>query len=242
MKNQRLYWIDPTSPPTSFPGVEAALKEPDGLLAVGGDLSTERLLCAYERGIFPWYVEGQPILWWSPDPRCVLDPTRFHLSRRLARDVRRSSLIATSNRAFEQVMRACAEPREYQDGTWITEDMIDAYLRLHAEGWAHSIEIWDDERLVGGIYGVAIDRIFFGESMFSRQTNASKIAFFALCRWGLSSGIELIDCQVESPHLLTLGATTLPRMAFMTELHELCSARTPLKGLPAEPVPVSNLL
>ncbi len=242
MKNQRLYWIDPTSPPTSFPGIEAALKEPDGLLAVGGDLHSERLLCAYERGIFPWYVEGQPILWWSPDPRCVLIPGQFHLSRRLARDIRRSALSTTANSAFERVIRACAEPREHQDGTWITKDMMDAYCRLHDEGWAHSIEVWHDDRLVGGIYGVAIDRVFFGESMFSRETNASKIAFLALCKWGSERGIRLVDCQVESPHLLTLGATTLPRNEFATRLRELCSSRTPMAGLPAGPVAVSNLL
>ncbi|MDJ0918204.1 MAG: leucyl/phenylalanyl-tRNA--protein transferase [Woeseiaceae bacterium] len=242
MKNQRLYWIDPTSPPTSFPGIESALREPDGLLAVGGDLNSERLLCAYERGIFPWYVEGQPILWWSPDPRCVLIPERFHVSRRLARDIRRSALSVTANTAFEAVIRACAEPREHQDGTWITADMLDAYCRLHDEGWAHSVEVWLGDRLVGGIYGVAIDRVFFGESMFSRETNASKIAFYAVCRWGLERGIRLVDCQVESPHLLTLGARTMPRNEFAMRLRELCTSRTPLGGLPVEPVAANNLL
>ena len=242
MKNQRLYWIDPSSPPTAFPGLEAALDEPEGLLAVGGDLSSERLLTAYERGIFPWYVDGQPILWWSPNPRCVLDPDRFHVSRRLARDLRRSPWTVTANRAFGDVIAACAEPRESQDGTWITDDMIDAYRRLHDEGWAHSVEVWNDERLVGGIYGIAIDRMFFGESMFSRETNASKAAFLALCRWGMDRGIELVDCQVESPHLLTLGATTLPRREFASVLRELCSARKPLTGLPSAPVQVAGLL
>lgn len=241
MKNQRLYWIDPSSPPTSFPGLESALKEPEGLLAVGGDLSSERLLTAYERGIFPWYVDGQPILWWSPDPRCVLYPQCFHLSRRLARDVRRSTLTVTANRAFDDVIAACAEPREFQDGTWITNDIMAAYRRLHDEGWAHSVEVWNDDRLVGGIYGLAIDRVFFGESMFSRETNASKIAFYALCHWITERGIELVDCQVESPHLLTLGAETLPRREFAATLRRLCSSRKPLVTLPSSVVRVSEL-
>ena len=242
MKNQRLYWIDPSSPPTSFPGLESALKEPEGLLAVGGDLSSERLLTAYGRGIFPWYVDGQPILWWSPDPRCVLDPRRFHLSRRLARDIRRSPLTVTANQAFDDVIAACAEPREFQEGTWITDDMMEAYRRLHNEGWAHSVEVWNDGRLVGGIYGVSIDRLFFGESMFSRETNASKIAFFALCQWVVERNVDLIDCQVESPHLLTLGAVTMPRREFSATLGRLCASREPLKALPTAAVQVCRLL
>ena len=242
MKNQRLHWIDPSSPPDAFPPVEIALSDPDGLLAVGGDLGSERLLSAYERGIFPWFVDGQPILWWSPDPRCVLYPQEFHASRSLKRAIRRSTFTVTRNLAFRDVILACAEPRPYQQGTWITQDMLDAYTRLHAEGWAHSVEIHDGDELVGGIYGLAIGRVFFGESMFSRRTNASKMAFLGLCNELTKRDFELVDCQVESPHLVTLGARMIPRRGFSRVLGRACHTRTPMSGFSAGETAVAALL
>lgn len=242
MKNQRLSWLDPDSQPDAFPDVEAAMREPNGLLAVGGDLCSERILAAYMRGIFPWYVEGQPILWWSPDPRCVLAPSEFRVSRRLARELRKSTWSVTFNKAFTNVIEACAEPREHQDGTWITGDIARAFTRLSEEGWAHSVEVWDGERLVGGIYGLAIDRVFFGESMFTRQTNGSKVAFLALCRELERRSFELVDCQVESPHLLTLGARLMPRRQFSRVLQHSCKMRWPLTDLPASATTAADLI
>ena len=176
MTNSRVEWLGPQAAAHSFPDVETALREPDGLLAAGGDLGTERMLCAYASGIFPWYEEGQPILWWSPDPRCVLRPNEIHVSRRLQQYLRKSSFALSFNQAFPDVIRACAESRPSQDGTWITPDMILAFENLHSEGWAHSVEIWDKTDLVGGLYGMSIGRVFFGESMFSRKDNTSKFA------------------------------------------------------------------
>ena len=163
----RIVWISPHDPPDSFPDVELALREPDGLLAAGGDLSTPRLLEAYRRGIFPWFDDGQPILWWAPDPRCVLFPDQFHLSRRAVRDMRRSSAEVRFNTAFDEVIAGCAEPRAGQAGTWITPEMRAAYNNLHDEGWAHSVEVWNEESMIGGMYGVAIGRVFFGPVMWS---------------------------------------------------------------------------
>ncbi|HZD54501.1 MAG TPA: leucyl/phenylalanyl-tRNA--protein transferase, partial [Woeseiaceae bacterium] len=174
MTAPQIKWISRGDTPGAFPDIHSALAVPNGLLAAGGDLSSERLLCAYERTIFPWYDRGQPILWWSPDPRCVLRPEAFHVSRRLRRSLRKSALTITFNAGFERVIRACGEPRHGQAGTWITAEMIEAFCRLHDTGWAHSVEVWLDRRLVGGIYGLAIGRAFFGESMFSRVTDASK--------------------------------------------------------------------
>ena len=172
--NNRIAWISANDPPDTFPDIGRAMREPDGLLAAGGDLSAARLLTAYRLGIFPWFDEGQPILWWSPDPRCVLLPGEFHASRRLRRELRRSGAEIRFNTSFDEVIARCADPRPGQYGTWITREMIAAYTRLHADGWAHSIEVWQRDALIGGLYGLAIGRVFFGESMFSLQSNASK--------------------------------------------------------------------
>lgn len=241
MAANRIAWLSPTDPPSAFPHIDSALREPEGLLAAGGDLSASRLLHAYRNGIFPWYEEGQPLLWWSPDPRCVLFPDEFHVSRRLRRDVAASSAIVTFNRCFGDVIRGCAEPRPAQLGTWITAEMIDAYVELHELGWAHSIEILQDDTLVGGMYGLVIGRIFFGESMFSRTPNSSKFALLALVRNATRVGFPLIDCQVVSPHLRTLGARTIPRPEFATILDEACEPPSKFENWPENPVPVSEL-
>ncbi|MGH8280243.1 MAG: leucyl/phenylalanyl-tRNA--protein transferase [Gammaproteobacteria bacterium] len=216
----KLYWIEPGSAAGNFPPVEHALQEPDGLLAVGGDLSPARLLAAYRQGIFPWYSDPQPILWWSPDPRCVLFPGRLHLSHSLGKCLRRGNYRVNFDRAFAAVIAACAAPRHNQPegGTWITPEMQAAYLELHRLGHAHSVEVCVDGELAGGLYGIAIGRAFFGESMFSRCDNASKIALVFLARQLVAWGYELIDCQVHSPHLARLGAELLPRVDFMRTL------------------------
>ncbi|NIV18565.1 MAG: leucyl/phenylalanyl-tRNA--protein transferase [Woeseiaceae bacterium] len=242
MSNSRVIWLSPTDAPDAFPDVELALREPNGLLAAGGDLGSPRLLAAYRSGIFPWYEKGQPILWWSPDPRCVLRPEELHMSRRLAKQIRNSSLTVRFNSAFAAVIRACAGPRRYQSGTWITDDMKAAYLALHDQGWAHSIEIWDAERLIGGLYGLCIGRVFFGESMFSAEPNASKMALAALARQMIDRQMALIDCQVVSPHLTTLGATLMPRARFTQVLRDACNPATPCSDWPSEPVAVTELL
>ncbi len=215
-------WLAVTDAPDAFPPPGEALTEPNGLLAMGGDLSPQRLLAAYTRGIFPWYELGQPILWWSPDPRAVLWPENLHVSRRLQRTRRRSSLSLTCDQAFTTVVQCCAEPRRYAESTWITGEMSDAYNALHRLGWAHSFEAWQDHELVGGLYGVAIGRVFFGESMFSRSTNASKIALITAVNYLRTRDFALLDCQIWSSHLQTLGATTLPRTDFLQQLDELC--------------------
>ena len=238
----RITWLRPEDPPEAFPAVENAFREPDGLLAAGGDLSEARLIYAYRHGIFPWYDEGQPILWWSPDPRCVIEPAELRISRRNQRAIRRAGFEVTFNRSFAEVIAACAEPRIDQLGTWITPAMTQAYCRLHDAGWAHSVEIWRDNRLVGGMYGIASGQVFFGESMFSRETNASKAAIAVLCRHMVRSGLELLDCQVVSPHLLSLGARNIPRLEFCKRLSTLCVAETP-HSLPArEKRPVADIL
>lgn len=221
----RLNWLSRHDPPDAFPDPEFALRDPDGLLAAGGDLSVARLLAAYERGIFPWYEEGQPVLWWSPDPRTVLRPGALHVSRSLRRSLRRAGFAVTWNLAFRRVMEACAEPRPGQSGTWITPAMERAFMELHEEGWAHSVEIWRGDELVGGLYGLAIGRVFFGESMFSRATDASKTAMVALDTELRRHDFALLDCQVVSPHLLSMGAETLPRHEFLALLRRHCSSR-----------------
>jgi leucyl/phenylalanyl-tRNA--protein transferase len=226
VKSPNITWISSDDPPEAFPEIESAFDIPDGLLAAGGDLSPERLLYAYQHGIFPWYDSGQPILWWSPDPRCVLRPHEFHASKRLRRSLSRSKLEVSFNQAFSAVIAACAEDRIGQQGTWITDDMADAYSRLHQQGWAHSIEIWQENRLVGGLYGLAIGRAFFGESMFSRQTNASKAAMLALCQQMVLNDFEILDCQVESPHLVSLGASLMPRNKFAAVLRRACNTNS----------------
>ena len=204
---------------TDFPDVELALREPDGLLAVGGDLSIERLLTAYQQGIFPWYSEGQPILWWSPDPRMILIPDEVKISRSLAKKIRKQHFKITFDTHFKDVIRACSEPRLdkgiTQNETWILDDMIEAYVRLHEAGYAHSVECWQDDSLVGGLYGIAIGNVFFGESMFSQVSDASKLAFVYLCKQLEQWGFKLIDCQVYTAHLESLGAKMISRKKFI---------------------------
>jgi leucyl/phenylalanyl-tRNA--protein transferase len=196
------------------------MAEPNGLLAIGGDLSPARLLAAYRRGIFPWYGPGQPILWWCPDPRAVLYPDSVRISRSLAKVLRRGRLQVTVDRDFDAVVQACAEPRPGQDGTWITRQMATAYGRLHRLGVAHSVEVREQDRLVGGLYGVALGEVFFGESMFSRVPDASKVALVALARMGF----RLIDCQVPSAHLARLGAKEISRATFLAQLRDWCES------------------
>jgi leucyl/phenylalanyl-tRNA---protein transferase len=205
-----------------FPPIERANDEVGGLLAYGADLSPERLLDAYSRGIFPWYSQGDPILWWSPDPRMVLRVDDFHVSRSLARRRRSAGFQIRVNTAFAQVIAHCsATPREGQDGTWITPEMMAAYRRLHALGFAHSVETWRDGMLVGGLYGIAIDRMFFGESMFAHESDASKVALAHLVDMLRVVGMPRIDCQQQTAHLASLGARPEPRAAFAAQLREL---------------------
>jgi leucyl/phenylalanyl-tRNA--protein transferase len=211
-------WLDAHAP---FPPVSLALEEPNGLLAAGGSLSVPRLLDAYRHGIFPWYSDGQPLLWWSPDPRMVLEPRAFRLSRSLRRRLRRRDYEVRVDTCYVEVMQACAAPRAGQAGTWITDDMSRAYEALHALGIAHSVETWIDGTLAGGLYGVALGRMFFGESMFTRATDASKIALAHLVRQLDRWGYGLIDCQMETTHLASLGAGPIPRGEFMRKLSDL---------------------
>jgi len=204
--------------------VDVALTDPDGLLCAGGDLSPARLLEAYRRCIFPWSSEGQPILWWSPDPRTVLYPSEFKVSRSLAKTIRNRGFVVAVDRAFATVMERCADPRLRPEGTWISPSMRAAYQRLHELGRAHSYETWDGERLVGGLYGVALGQVFFGESMFSIERDASKVALAALVRDMLARGGVLIDCQVASAHLERLGARSIARRQFVRELAQAIPA------------------
>ncbi|WP_312747219.1 leucyl/phenylalanyl-tRNA--protein transferase [Cedecea neteri] len=203
----------------AFPSPEGALREPNGLLALGGDLTPARLLMAYQRGIFPWFSPGDPILWWSPDPRAILYPEQFHLSRSMKRFHRTSPYTVTLNHAFERVLYGCASDRN--EGTWITADIVEAYLRLHELGHAHSIEVWDGKELVGGMYGVAQGALFCGESMFSRRVNASKTALLVFCQHFIRHGGKLIDCQVLNEHTASLGVIEIPRREYLQALAEL---------------------
>jgi len=212
---KRIRWLAAGDAPGNFPDVAEALDEPAGLLAGGGDLSPERLVEAYRRGIFPWYSPGQPVLWWSPDPREVLFPDEFHVSRSLQRQLRRAPFRITENQAFAQVVSACAEPRDAMGGTWITPEMQSAYCELHRLGVAHSIEVWSADALVGGMYGVRSGAVFCGESMFSRRSNASKAVLAWLAGVAPERGIRLIDCQMPSAHLRSLGSRPLPRAQFL---------------------------
>ena len=224
----------------SFPAVERALSSPNGLLAAGGELSVSRLLAAYRGGIFPWFSTGEPILWWSPNPRMVLIPSEFKISRSLAKVLRNTPYEVRTDTAFEQVMRSCAAPesgRKGHHGTWIHEEMIAAYCELHSLGYAHSVETWVDDKLVGGLYGVSIGHMFYGESMFSNVSNASKIALAHLAkqfeRWNIGSSsmsrtgrfdwlrTGMIDCQMNTPHLASLGAREIPRSEFIAGVQEL---------------------
>ena len=225
--NRRVYLLkdDPSAP---FPPLESAMRWPDGLLAAGGDLSAIRLLNAYRHGIFPWYSEGQPILWWAPDPRVVFRTDGVRLSRRIRRALRNSTWVIRADTAFAEVITACASvPRAGQDGTWITKEMQEAYLTLHNLGSAHSVEVFDNERLVGGIYGVAIGHMFFGESMFSTESGGSKVALTGLANRLSEWGFPLIDAQVENPHLISLGAERMPRQEFVRLVQRLTATAAP---------------
>lgn len=209
-----------------FPDVGQALDEPNGLLAFGGDLRPERILAAYRRGIFPWYQDDQPILWWSPNPRAVLFPEQIHISRSMRSLLQSDRFSIRMDANFAEVMRGCAEITERRDGTWITSAMQKAYCKLHELGYAHSIEVWSKEKdggedkLVGGLYGIAIGAVFFGESMFSREQNTSKIALIRLCQQLQRWGFAMIDCQVSNPHLHSMGACTIERSNFVKQLEQ----------------------
>jgi leucyl/phenylalanyl-tRNA--protein transferase len=205
-----IVWLEDNN--YEFPPVEQALTEPDGLLAAGGLLSPEILLKAYRQGIFPWYSEGQPILWWSPDPRCVLFPKQLKISRSLRKTLNKKMFEVRQDTAFREVMLNCARPRKDDAGTWITREMLQAYCRMHELGYAHSVECWQNEKLVGGLYGMAIGSMFFGESMFSHSTDASKVALEYLCN---TMKPKLIDVQVYSKHMESLGAELIPRARFI---------------------------
>ncbi len=213
-----------------FPPVEQAFE--DGLVAAGGDLSPARILNAYRHGLFPWFNEDDPILWWSPNPRMVLFTDSIKLSKSLKKTIRKSAFSITLDRAFEQVMIACSLPRteNSDDGTWIHPEMIDAYVELHKQGHAHSVECWQDDELIGGLYGVAIGKMFFGESMFSRARDSSKIALAALCQQLNRWEFELIDCQVYSEHLASLGAQEIERKDFVAYVHKLSQLNSPNKA------------
>jgi len=241
VSNNRVIWLNEGDPPECFPPVSSALREPDGLLAAGGDLTAERLLYAYQHGIFPWYEEGQPLLWWSPDPRCVFLPGQFHISRRLQRALRHSTAEIRVNTAFHEVILACAGPRKSEQGTWITAAMIAAYEDLHEKSWAHSIEIWQSGELVGGLYGLCIGRVFFGESMFSKVSNASKLALLYIANLLNSGTLELLDCQVASSHLLGLGAKMMPRSEFVAHLDVAGNPATRYENWPDAPLACSLL-
>jgi len=215
-----LQWLS-LNPQADFPPVENALREPDGLLAAGGDLSTSRLIKAYGQGIFPWYSEGEPILWWSPDPRFVLYPRELKISKSLAKNVRNSELRISIDTAFSEVISNCAQlPRKDQPGTWITPQMQQAYINMHKLGHAHSVECWSGDELVGGLYGFSSGPVFCGESMFSKQSNASKIALVYLCRFIQHHGFKLIDSQVYTEHLERLGARMIPRDEYIKTLQQ----------------------
>jgi len=215
-------WLDPSDNSAVFPDVENALQDPEGLLAAGGDLSVTRLLNAYRHGIFPWYEAGQPILWWSPNPRGILFTEKFRISTSLRKTLRKHSWAITFDGDFKKTVLSCAAPRSYARGTWITSEMAEAYTALHRQGYAHSVELWDhQECLIGGIYGVLIGRMFYGESMFSFQTNASKVALVYLATHLHHWGLPLLDCQLPSSHLESLGAETISRKNYIDTMTPL---------------------
>jgi len=211
-------WLDNDTP---FPPLDSALREPNGLLAAGGDLSPQRLIEAYSRGIFPWFNPGEAILWWSPNPRMVLFPAELKVSRSLRKTLNKPTCEIRVDTAFRQVMEACAAPRDDHGGTWITPAMISAYTELHRQGLAHSVETWMEDKLIGGLYGISLGRMFYGESMFSLATDASKIAFVHLVRQLEYWGYGMIDCQMKTAHLASLGAREIPRAEFSQKLAEL---------------------
>jgi leucyl/phenylalanyl-tRNA--protein transferase len=239
----RIRTLSPEDPPDHFPDpatADVALGYPDGLIAIGGDLSSERLLAAYSRGIFPWYNDDQPVLWWSPDPRAVIAPTNFHMSRSLQRELRRHHWEYSLNQHFSTVIDACATGRG-EHGTWITADMQNAFIKLHQLGYAHSVESWRDGELAGGIYGVRLGKIFFAESMYTRRTAGSKVALSGLVYLALRNGIDLIDCQLESPHLASLGMQSVPRSEFLAALPALIDAAIALPNWHFERQPAAVL-
>ena len=212
--------LDPNQADQAFPHISLALSEPDGLLAVGGCLSTQRIINAYSQGIFPWYSNEDPILWWSPDPRLVIFPDKLHISKSLQKTLRKQHFQISFDTAFSRVIQACAAPRSNEAGTWLTPEMQSAYIRLHQEGHAHSVEAWHDNKLVGGLYGIAVGQVFFGESMFHRKTDASKVAFISLVQQLSHWGYHLIDCQVHTEHLVSLGAEEVTRSNFSSLLQQ----------------------
>ena len=218
-------WLSPQDAPERFPPLERALDDPAGLLAAGGDLSPARLLAAYERGIFPWYSPGQPVLWWSPDPRAVLYPSEFRCTRSLAKTLRNRGFELAIDRDFRAVIEGCAAPRASSLGTWITAEMRTAYLELHRHGYAHSVETYLEGELAGGLYGVRLGGIFFGESMFSRERDASKAALARLVQYALDEGIAVIDCQLPSRHLQSLGSRAIARSHFQALLRQHVGSR-----------------
>jgi leucyl/phenylalanyl-tRNA--protein transferase len=236
-----LPWLTPADPPDSFPDPDSALDDPDGLLAIGGDLSEARLLAAYKAGIFPWYQDEQPILWWCPDPRAVLFPAELHISRSLRRTIKRDPFTVSVDVDFAAVIAACAADRR-ATGTWITAEMEAAYCRLHDNGHAHSVEIWQNGKLVGGVYGVTIGGMFFGESMFSRETDASKVALVQLVATCIANTVELIDCQIASAHLTTLGSRQITRREFLNHTAQLTQYRDRDLKWALQPRPVRELL
>ncbi|MGR8933569.1 MAG: leucyl/phenylalanyl-tRNA--protein transferase [Gammaproteobacteria bacterium] len=223
-------FLDPNRPDQPFPPVQQALEYPNGLLAIGGCLSPQRIVNAYKHGIFPWYNPGEPFLWWSPNPRLVLFPDQLSISRSLGKTIRKQHFTVSFDADFAAVLKACAETRKAAQGTWITREMQQAYTLLHRLGIAHSVEAWQDGQLAGGLYGLALGRVFFGESMFYRRTDASKVAFVQLVQALKTCGYRLIDCQVRTEHLLSLGAEEIPRAGFVELLNRYCTEapeRTP---------------
>ncbi|OQK18722.1 leucyl/phenylalanyl-tRNA--protein transferase [Methyloprofundus sedimenti] len=218
--------LDPNFANQDFPSTHLALRDPDGLLAVGGCLSTQRIINAYSQGIFPWYSNEDPILWWSPDPRLVIFPKQLHISRSLQKTLRKQDFKISFDTAFTEVIKACAAPRSQESGTWLTAEMQVAYIRLHDEGYAHSVEAWHDNKLVGGLYGIAIGQVFFGESMFHSKTDASKVAFVSLIQQLSLWDFQLIDCQVHTQHLVSMGAEEIRRTRFCSLL-QLYKQRKP---------------
>lgn len=222
-----LVWIPEDAPADSFPPVAQALVQPNGLLCAGGDLSVERLITAYQQGIFPWYGEDEPLLWWSPNPRTLISTDSFHVSRSMRRFLKQHPYRISIDQAFAETISACAAPRAQSAETWITDEMRDAYIALHTAGHAHSLEIWEDNELVGGIYGVAVGGAFCGESMFSRRTNTSKLALWTLLQQLNRWGFTVFDCQLWNDHLASLGAYELNRDDYIQQLKHASQTKSP---------------
>ena len=221
--SNQIYWVQDNMLATSFPPLEKALRDPDGLLAIGGTLSKNRLLDAYSKGIFPWFNHGQPVMWWSPDPRCVLFPKEIKISKSLAKRLKQDCFKITYNTVFWDVINECAAARKGIHDTWITDEIKEAYFNLYKMGYAHSVECWQENKLVGGLYGIAMGKIFFGESMFSSRSDASKVALVSLSEQLIEKDFKLIDCQVHSKHLQSLGAKPIQREFFIQFLNNYCN-------------------